>query len=211
MVIQLRPARGGFLRPFGCGWFIREFLLGHAPEGSAKIDPEKGAVQEDIFYHYKLALHRAYAEDATAWENDERAKRHLPLYTPEEYAERVDWFFRRIPYKLVKARYHSFQRYFHWLKQLGWVEVTGEEEKSSVQENVERSRSEAGLTPYETPPRKYYRLTRKGIQAPIYQWSNPLATCHPEIAGMPAPDYFREKRKGRLYTKKHPTKRRVKV
>ncbi len=208
MVIQLRPARGGFLRPFGCGWFIREFLLGHAPEGSAKIDPEKGAVQEDIFYHYKLALHRAYAEDATAWENDERAKRHLPLYTPEEYAERVDWFFRRIPYKLVKARYHSFSRYFHWLKQLGWVEVTGEEEKSSVQENVERSRSEAGLTPYETPPRKYYRLTRKGIEAPLYQWSNPLATCHPEIAGMPAPDYFREKRKGRLYIKKHPTKRR---
>ncbi len=29
MVIQLRPSRGGYLRPFGCGWFIREFLLGH--------------------------------------------------------------------------------------------------------------------------------------------------------------------------------------
>jgi len=91
------------------------------------------------------------------------------------------------------------------------VEVTGEEEKSSVQENVERSRSEAGLMPYETPPRKYYRLTRKGIEAPIYQWSNPLATCHPEIAGMPVLDYFHKKRKERQYTKKHPTKRRVKV
>jgi len=22
--MQLRPSRGGFLRPFGCGWFIRE-------------------------------------------------------------------------------------------------------------------------------------------------------------------------------------------
>ena len=129
MVIELRPTRGGFLRPFGCGWFIREFLLGHGPEGSEKIDPNKGAVQEDIFYHYKLALHRAYAEDATAWENDQRAKRHLPLYTPEEYAERVDWHLRRIPYKLVKARYHSFSRYFHWLKQLEWVERTGKRRK----------------------------------------------------------------------------------
>lgn len=201
MVIQLRPARGGFLRPFGCGWFIREFLLGRAPEGSLKIDPAKGACQEDIFYHYKLALHRAYAEDATAWENDERAKRHLPLYTEEEYAERVDWFFRRIPYKLVKARYHSFSRYFHWLKQLEWVERTGEEEKSTIQGYLE----EVGKPP-EAPPRIYYRLTRKGIGAPIYQWSNPLATCHPEIAGMPAPDYFREKRKERHYIKLHPTK-----
>jgi hypothetical protein len=124
VVIQLRPGRGGFLRPFGCGWFIREFLLGHAPEGSIKIDPEVGACQEDIFYHYKLALHRAYAEDAVAWENEARIKADKPIYTPEEYAERVDWHLRRIPYKLVKARYHSFQRYFHWLKQLQWVEPT---------------------------------------------------------------------------------------
>jgi hypothetical protein len=70
MVLPIRPGRGGFLRPFGCGWFIREFLLGHGPEGAPTIDPDTGACQEDIFYHYKLALHRAYAEDATAWENE---------------------------------------------------------------------------------------------------------------------------------------------
>ncbi len=70
MVELLRPARGGFLRPFGCGWFIREFLMGHGPEGSPAIDPVTGAPQADIFYHYKLALHRAYAEDAVAWENE---------------------------------------------------------------------------------------------------------------------------------------------
>jgi len=122
VVELLKPARGGFLRPFGCGWFIREFLSGHAPEGSIAIDPEVGACQEDIFYHYKLALHRAYAEDAVAWENDERVRTDKEPYTEQEYAERVDWHLRRIPYKLVKARYHSFQRYFHWLKQLGWVE-----------------------------------------------------------------------------------------
>ncbi len=114
MVIQLRPGRGGFLRPFGCGWFIREFLLGHGPEGSPKIAPEKGAVQEDIFYHYKLALHKAYAEDVVAWENDERVKRGKPIYTPEQYAERVEWYLSRIPYKLAKCRYHSLVCCTQW-------------------------------------------------------------------------------------------------
>ncbi len=208
MVTAFRPGRGGFLLPFGCGWFIREFLLGHAPEGSLAINPEVGACQADIFYHYKLALHRAYAEDATAWENDKRVREGKGAYTEGEYAERVAWFLSRMPYKLVKCRYHSFQRYFHWLKQLSWVEFTGKEERSSVQEAVEKSRSDAGLAPYEAPPRKYYRLTRGGIEAPDYEWSNPLITCHPEIAGIPALEYFREKRKGRQYVRKSPTKSR---
>jgi len=195
MVVQLRPGRGGFLRPFGCGWFIREYLLGHGPEGSLKIDPEVGACQEDIFYHYKLALHKAYAEDATAWENDERVRAGKGPYTELEYAERVDWHLRRIPYKLVKARYHSFQMYFHWLKQLGWVEFTGKEETSSVQEV---------MPDYpQAPPRRYYRLTKKGKEAPDYEWSNPQLTLYPE-RGL---DYFREKRRERKYVRKAPTKR----
>ena len=107
MVTELRPARGGFLRPFGCGLFIRDFLMGKGPFGSPKIDPAIGACQEDIFYHYKLALHRAYAEDAAAWENEQRIKVGQPIYSPEEYAERIDWHLRRIPYKLAKCRYHS--------------------------------------------------------------------------------------------------------
>ena len=111
MAMLVRPNRGGFLRPFGCGWFIREFLLGRRPEGSPSVDPHKGACQEDIFYHYKLALHRAYAEDAVAWENEERIKQGKPIYTSQEYAERVDWHLRRIPYKLHKARYHSLLSY----------------------------------------------------------------------------------------------------
>ncbi len=135
MTLPIRPNRGGFLRPFGCGWFIREFLLGHGPEGSPTVDPGVGACQEDIFYHYKLALHRAYAEDAVAWENEERIKRGKPIYTPDEYQERLDYLLSRIPYKLTKCRYHSFQRYFHWLKQLGWVELTGKKEASSIQEH----------------------------------------------------------------------------
>jgi hypothetical protein len=189
--MELRPNRGGFLRPFGCGWFIREFMLGHGPEGAPTIDPEIGACQEDIFYHYKLALHRAYAEDAVAWENEARVKSNTPIYSPEEYDGRVDWIFRRIPYKLTKCRYHSFQRYFHWLKQLGWAEFTGKEEPSSLQDHYP-----------DAPPRRYYRLTRKGLEAPDYQWSNPQLTLYPE-RGL---EYFRQKRKEHSYARRMPTK-----
>ncbi len=196
MVLPIRPVRGGFLRSISCGRFIRDFLLGLGPEGSPKIGPEAGAPQTDMFYHYKLALHRAYADDAAAYENEERIRMKKPIYTPEEYEERIAWFLSRMPYKLVKCRYHSFQRYFHWLKQLGWVEPSGKEEKSSVQEV---------MPDYpEAPPRRYYRLTQKGKEAPDYQWSNPQRTLYPE-RGL---EYFREKRKNRKYSRKAPTKSR---
>ncbi len=196
MVTGLRPGRGGYLRPFGCGWFIREYLLGHAPEGSLKIDSEVGACQEDIFYQYKVAIHTAYAEDAVAWENEARVKAGKPIYSPEEYAERVEWHLRGIPYKLVKCRYHSFQRYFHWLKQLGWVERTGREEISTPQ---------SYMPDYpQAPPRRYYRLTKKGKEAPDHEWSNPQLTLYPE-RGL---DYFRENRRQHRYVRKSPTKLR---
>ncbi len=194
MVTANRPGRGGFLLPFGCGWFIREFLLGHGPEGRPKIDPAKGAVQTDIFYHYKLALHRAYAEDATAWENDRRIKTGLGAYTELEYAERVDWYFQSIPYKLVKCRYHSFVVYFGMLKKLGWVEPTGQEEASTPQSYYE------GFE-----PRRYYRLTTAGIEAPDWKWSNPHRILYP-IFDL---EYYREKRQEHKYVKKAPTKKRV--
>ena len=63
MVMKLTPSRGGFLRPFGCGWFIREFLLGNGPEGSRKIDSVLGSTQSDINYEYKEALARATARE----------------------------------------------------------------------------------------------------------------------------------------------------
>ena len=74
MAIAVRPERGGFLRPFGCGWFIREFLLGHGPEGSTIIDPNTGACQVDISHYYKLALHKACAEGNVNRENELRIK-----------------------------------------------------------------------------------------------------------------------------------------
>jgi len=200
MAVAVRPGRGGFLRPFGCGWFIREFLMGHGPEGAPTIDPERGACQSDIFYHYKLALLRAYAEDAIAYENEERIRKRKPIYTPEEYEERVAHHLKYIPYKLTAARYHSFRRYFHWLKQLQWVEFTGEEEMSSLQEVYPPG-----------PPRRYYRLTRKGIEAPDYEWSRPQLTLYPEIKGQPGLEYFRENRKKHHYSPKSRTKSRLKA
>ena len=191
---MLAPARGGFLRPFGCGWFIREFLLGHGPEGSPRIDPDLGACQEDIFYHYKRALHKAYAEDAIAYENEERIKKGLSIYTEIEYLERVDWYLRRIPYKLVKCRYHSFVTYFGMLKLLEWVEFTGKEEVSIPHEE---SHEKFQL-------KRYYRLTKKGQQAPDYEWSNPHLTLYPQFSL----EYHREKRKEHHYSKKAPTKSR---
>jgi len=196
MASAIRPTIGGFLRPFGCGWFIREFLLGHGPQGTPRINPAIGSWQEEIFYHYKNALHRAYAEDAVAWENEERIKRGERIYTEEEYNKRLEWHLSRIPYKLVKCRYQSFHRYFHWLKQLGWVEPTGRTEKSSVQEIM--------VDFPEAPPKVYYRLTEAGRRASDAEWSNPQLTLYPQ-RGL---EYFREKRKGRKYVKKSPTKRR---
>lgn len=75
VVEALRPTRGGFLRPFGCGWFIREFLLGNGPNGSPRIDPGVGAPQSVIFYYYKTALLRAIALDRATREEERRAQR----------------------------------------------------------------------------------------------------------------------------------------
>jgi hypothetical protein len=190
-MLDLRPARGGYIRPFGCGTFIRDFLLSLGPFGSIKIDPVKGACQEDIFYQYKVALHTAYAEDAVAREQEKRKKKGQPLYTDEEYAEKVERYLRRLPYKLVKARYHSFQRYFHWLKQLKWVAETGEEERSALQEVMDNHP--------DTHPRKLYRLTREGIEASDDDWSHPQRVLYPQIGDIPIDDYVKEKSQGRKY------------
>jgi len=76
MVVEpLKPKRGGFLRPFGCGEFIREFLLGRSPNDSPVIDPYVGAPQADIFHHYKMALIRVTALDRATRVEEKRARR----------------------------------------------------------------------------------------------------------------------------------------
>jgi hypothetical protein len=169
MTLEIRPTRGGFLRPFGCGWFIREFLLGRGPEGSRAIDPEQGATQSDINFEYKEALARA-----TARERAERIISRMVVggadVTEEQAQSIYERELKRISRKFTHMRYHSFLMYFGVLKRLGWVEPTQETEPSAIQGNYPPA-----------PERTYYRLTREGIEAGDALWSNPLFTLYPEI------------------------------
>jgi hypothetical protein len=185
--MNLRPQQGGFLRPFGCGWFIREFLLGHGPYDSPKIDPDVGAPQADIHRFYKQALHRSYAEDAVALDEEERIKKGLPPFTAEEADKRTEYYLSRIPYKLTCCRFHSFVVYFSNLQRLGWVEFTGQEEPSMFQEHY-----------LPGPPRKYFRLTKAGREAPDEAWSNPLFWLYRDRWSR---EHLRELRKRHKYIK----------
>ena len=167
--MDLRPNRGGFLRPFGCGWFIREYLLGHGPEDTTRIDPDVGSAQSDINFSYKEALARATAR--------ERAERIISrmvvsgIGVTEEKAEDIyQRELKRISRKFTHMRYHSFLVYFGMLKRLSWVEATSETEPSAIQDNYPPA-----------PERVYYRLTREGIAAGEELWSNPLFTLYPGI------------------------------
>jgi hypothetical protein len=170
MTVDIRPARGGFLRPFGCGWFIREFLLGKGPEGSRVIDSERGAPQTDINFEYKEALARA-----TAREKAERIISRMVVSGADVTEEQAEVIYqrelKRISRKFTHMRYHSFLMYFGVLKRLGWVEVTEETESSAIQDNYPPA-----------PERVYYRLTKVGTQTDQELWSNPLFTLYPEIS-----------------------------
>jgi hypothetical protein len=162
MTLPLRPQRGGFLRPFGCGWFIREFLLGNGPNGSPKIDPDVGAPQADIFHHYKMALMRATALDKATMAEEERARQEERLIDPENIQRLAERYLARMPYKAQGCRFHSFVVYFSNLQRLGWVEPGGYEEPSAFQDHYPPG-----------PPRRYFRLTETGKSTPDYLWADP--------------------------------------
>ena len=162
MVELLRPVRGGFLRPFGCGWFIREFLSGNGPNGSPMIDPAVGAPQSDICHYYKRALLKATALDRATRREERQAQREKRTISPEEIEKLSERYLARMPYKSTSCRYHSFVVYFSNLQRLGWVESTGKEEASAFQSNYPSG-----------PPRKYFRLTEAGKEASDKAWSNP--------------------------------------
>jgi hypothetical protein len=162
MTLPLRPKRGGFLRPFGCGEFIREFLRGHGPNGSSKIDTKVGSCQADIFHHYKIALMRATALDRATRAEEKMAKRQKRRISPQNIESLSKRLFARMPYKAQGCRSHSFTTYFSTIQKLGWVEFTGREELSAFQEHYPPG-----------PPRRYYRLTKEGMKASDADWANP--------------------------------------
>ena len=162
MVEPLMPTRGGFMRPFGCGEFIREFLLGNGPNGSPRIDPTVGAPQADVFHHYKVALMKATAVDRATRVEEKRARREKRPINPDNIEKLAERYLARMPYKAQGCRFHSFVVYFSTLQRLGWVEATGQEEPSSFQEHYPPGQ-----------PRKYFRLTKAGREASDVAWANP--------------------------------------
>jgi len=162
MVLQLKPKRGGFLRPFGCGIFIRDFLLGAALFGSQTINPDTGSTQADIFRNYKQAIIRETAMDRAVRTEEKKARKEKRHINPDNIENLYKLHLKRLPYKAQGARYHSFVTYFSDLQKLGWVEPTGEEKHSAFQDNYPKGQ-----------PRKYFRLTADGIAAPDSAWANP--------------------------------------
>ena len=167
MVEPLRPVKGGFLRPFGCGWFIREYLAGNGPEGSTKIDSTIGATQVDICFEYKETLAKITARERAERIISDNVVKKIDV-TEEEADKIYQRELKKVSRKFSHMRYHSFLMYFGVLKRLGWVEETGESEASTLQDNFP-----------EAPSRIYYRLTRKGREASDEFWSNPLFTLYP--------------------------------
>ena len=162
MTLPLRPKRGGFLRAFGCGLFIRDFLLGKGPYGSPKVDPNVGAPQADIFRYYKLALMKATAEDKAIRTEEKRARKENRRIEPDNIEKLAKEYLSQMPYKAHGCRFHSFFTYCSTPQKLGWVEPTGKVETSRFQ-----------LKYPEGQPRIYFRLTEKGKAAPDSQWANP--------------------------------------
>ena len=169
MTLPLKPKRGGFLRPFGCGEFIRDFLLGIGPFGSLKVDPKEGAPQALIGREYKLAVMRETALDRATRIEEKASRKENRKIDPDIIENLANEIFESLPYKTIACRLHSFRVYFCDLKKLGWVEPTGQEEPSDFQEHFP-----AG------PPRKYFRLTAKGRQALDSAWKNPHKALYPK-------------------------------
>lgn len=162
MTLPIRPKRGGFLRLFGCGWFIWEFLLGNGPYGSPKIDPSIGAPQADIFFHYKNAIRLATALDRATRMEEKRSRVDRRPIDPDNIERLTEKLLDQMPYKAHGCRFHSFVVYFTNPMRLGWVEFTGREEPSAFQDHYPQGN-----------PRRYYRLTKAGIEASHEDWKNP--------------------------------------
>ena len=167
MPVPLKPRRGGFLRPFGCAWFIREFLAGRGPGGSPAIDPLAGAPQADIFFHYKTTLIKATATDRATSDEERLARKVKRRIDPDNIELLMVKHLARIPYKTTSCRYHSFVVYFSNLQRLGWVEATGRKEPSAFQDHYAKGQ-----------PRKYFRLTAAGRAASDVAWANPLLALY---------------------------------
>ena len=147
MVLPIRPKRGGFLRPFGCGTYIKEYLSSNG-----------AGVQADIFREYKNKLLAQRALDLATKAEEKLARIQKRSISPDNIDRLSIKYKERLPFKSNSCRYHSFVTYFSMLIRLGWVEFTGQIEPSEFSRGQER---------------RYYRLTLAGMVASDSAWSNP--------------------------------------
>ena len=164
---SVRPLKGGFQRPFGCGTFIRDFLTGSGPHGSPTIDSDLGAPQTDIFNFYKQSLAQVTAMDKATKEVERRSRQKRQPIEPKDISSLYNDYLLRLSAKSKGCTYHSFVNYFGNLKRLGWVKRSGYEEPSAFQDNYPPG-----------PSRIYYRLTQSGRIADDNAWSNPQAALY---------------------------------
>ena len=162
MTLPLKPSHGGFLRTIDCAKFIREFLAGSGPYGSAVINPVEGSPQSDVFHYYKDALRQTTAMDRATSSEEKMAKLEKRSIDPNKIQAGYLKQLSRLPYKSRGCRFHSFIVYFATLKRLGWVEESGHRELSAFQGNFPPG-----------PPRIFYRLTSAGRTASDNDWANP--------------------------------------
>ena len=111
MAESLRPAKGGFLRPFGCGWFIRQYLAGKGPEGSTKIDPIVVLPRSIFALSIKKLSPRSPLENVLkklsvikSLKKSMSAKKKLKIF--------INASLKKVSRKFTHMRYHSFLIYF---------------------------------------------------------------------------------------------------
>jgi hypothetical protein len=100
-------------------------------------------------------------------QEEQLAKRQKRAISPDNIERIAEKKVKRIPWKSSGCRYHSFVTYFSNLKRLGWVEESGVEEHSSLQDYYP-----------EGQPRRFYRLTSDGMAAPESAWADPYAALY---------------------------------
>lgn len=136
--------------------------MGNGPNGSPKVDPSIGAPQSDICHYYKRALLNAIAVHRATRQEEKHARRESRSISPERIEQLTVRYLAQTPFKSSSCRYHSFVVYFSNLQRLGWVEESGNEERSAFQDNYPKAY-----------PRKLFRLTAKGRAASDTAWANP--------------------------------------
>ena len=111
----------------------------------------------------------------------------------------------KAPPTFRRMKLHSFYRYFAFLYQLKWIEETTETEPGYQKYGTARLRVD----------RRYYRITKKGLDTSVTDWANPLASQYPDWSGEGERkrEYmkkWRESERGREYMREYMRKRRKK-